>query len=82
MYTESKRGGRIQFAHTVGLTKKPAFASECIGCGKCELHCPQNIEIRNKLREADRALRPLPYRIGINAARMFLFSKNAKSGSK
>ena len=76
MYTESKHEGRFQFAQTVGLTKEPAFASQCIQCGKCEQHCPQSIPIREKLREADRALRPLPYKIGIQAARAFMFRKS------
>ncbi len=73
MYIETKSQGRSQFIQTVGLTKTPAFATQCIGCGKCELHCPQNIPIREKLKEADRALRPLPYRIAIGAARKFMF---------
>ena len=75
MYIESKSEGRFQFAQTVGMTKEPAFATQCIKCGKCEKHCPQNISIRKKLVEADKALRPLPYKIGINAARMFMFRK-------
>ena len=75
MYAESKHEGRFQFAQTVGLTKEPAFASQCIKCGKCEKHCPQSINIREKLVEADKALRPLPYKIGINVARAFMFRK-------
>ena len=75
MYAESKRAGRFQYAQTVGLTEKPAFPSQCIECGKCEKHCPQNIPIREKLKEADKALRPFPYRIGINIARKFMFRK-------
>ena len=73
MFIESKRQGRFQYAQTVGLTKEPAFATQCIGCGKCEQHCPQNLPIREKLKEADRALRPLPYQLGINAVRKFMF---------
>ena len=75
MYTEGKRDGRFQFAQTVGMTRNAAFATQCIGCGKCERHCPQSIPIREKLKEADRALRPLPYRIGINVARAFMVRK-------
>ena len=75
MFTESKSQGRFQFAQTVGLTKEPAFATQCIGCGKCEQHCPQSLPIREKLKEADRALRPLPYKIGIDLVRSFMFRK-------
>ena len=78
MYSEGKKDGRFQFAQTVGMTRQPAFATQCIGCGKCEKHCPQSIPIREKLKEADRALRPLPYKIGINVARAFMLRKSRK----
>ena len=79
MYIDSKGVGRKQFIQTVGLTKEPAFASQCVECGKCEQHCPQNLPIREKLKEADRALRPLHYRIAIQVARKFMYRKPAKS---
>ncbi len=83
MYTESKSEGRSQFIQTVGLTREPAFADQCIRCGKCEQHCPQSIPIRQKLQEADRALRPLPYKLAISAARAFMFRKpGVKSQAK
>ncbi|MBD5146012.1 MAG: 4Fe-4S binding protein, partial [Ruminococcus sp.] len=63
---------RFEFARNMGLRKEPGFASQCVGCGKCEQHCPQHINIREKLKEADRSLRPLPYKIGINAARKIM----------
>ena len=75
MFTEGKAQGRAQFMQTVGLSKEPPFATQCVGCGKCEKHCPQSIPIREKLKEADRALRPLPYKIALNAARKFMFRK-------
>ncbi len=77
MYTESKSAGRSQFIQTVGLTREPAFASQCVRCGKCEQHCPQSIPIREKLQEADKDLRPLPYKIAIQATRAFMFRKPA-----
>ena len=75
MYTESKHSGRWEFAQTVGLRKKDATFSQCIGCGKCEKHCPQNIAIREELKKADKALRPLPYKIGIAVAKKFMLKK-------
>ena len=70
MYLEEKKGrARFEFARNMGLQKEPAFASQCIGCGKCEQHCPQHIPIREKLKEADRDLRPLPVKAAIAAVR-------------
>ena len=75
MYAESKFSGRFQYAQAFGLTREPAFASQCVQCGKCEKHCPQGIPIREKLKEADKALRPFPIRIGLNIARKFLLKR-------
>ncbi len=69
---ESKSAARFEYAQTVGLKEQPAFATQCIECGKCEQHCPQSIPIREKLKEADRVVRPLPYKIGINVVRKFM----------
>ena len=78
MYAESKRAGRFQYAQTVGMTRNPAFATQCVECGVCERHCPQGISIREKLKEADRALRPFPYRIGIGIVRKYMFRGSRK----
>ena len=82
MYTEGKRDARFQFAQTVGMTRQSAFASQCVGCGKCESHCPQSIPIREKLKDADKALRPLPWKIGINAARAFMVRQGRGESQK
>ncbi|MBQ9252421.1 MAG: aldo/keto reductase [Clostridia bacterium] len=75
MYIESKFNGRKEFIQTVGLTREPSFASQCIGCGKCEKHCPQSIPIREKLKEADQALRPVPYRAAISVLRKVMLRR-------
>ena len=70
MYLEEKKGrARFEVARNMGLQKEPAFASQCIGCGKCEQHCPQHISIREKLKEADRELRPLPVKAALTVVR-------------
>lgn len=72
MYMEKKGPSRFEFAQVMGLRKEPGFASQCIGCGKCEQHCPQHINIREKLKEADKALRPFPYKAGMAIARKII----------
>ena len=72
MYMEKKTSARFEFAQSMGMRREPGFASQCVGCGKCERHCPQSIPIRDMLKQADRELRPWPYRLGINAARRFM----------
>ena len=72
MYMEEKSSARFGFAQNMGLRKEPGFASQCVGCGQCEKHCPQHINIREKLKEADRELRPLLYKIGIHTARKII----------
>ena len=70
MYLEEKKGrARFEFARNMGMQKEAAFASQCIGCGKCEAHCPQHILIRRMLAAADKDLRPLPVRTAINVVR-------------
>ena len=73
MYIEGKKNAvRFEFARNVGLQGKPGFASQCIGCGKCETHCPQHIQIREMLKRADKELRPLPYRIAMPIVRKIM----------
>ncbi len=77
MYLEDgkKSSVRFEYARNVGMRKEPAFPDQCKNCGKCENHCPQHLPIREKLKEADRELMPLPYKVGIKAARKVLKRK-------
>ena len=72
MYFEKKRPVRYEYARNVGMRSEAANAAQCVGCGKCEAHCPQKLPIRTLLKEADRDLRPLPYRAGVAVLRKAL----------
>ena len=72
MYIDNKFSARFEFAQVMGMRKEPGFADQCIECGLCEKHCPQHLSIRAYLKEADKALRPWPYKIGIDIARKIL----------
>ncbi len=75
MYSENKGAGRFEYVQTVALQKEKTYATQCIGCGKCEKHCPQSIHIRDELKNADKALRPLFTKIQIAAMRKFMLRK-------
>ena len=76
MFTEGKSVGRKEYWQVVTLRQQPAFATQCVGCGKCESHCPQSLPIRALLKDADKELRPWPYRVAGAVSRRFLFGKN------
>lgn len=75
MYMEGKLSGRSAYAQANGLRNDPTYASLCVQCGKCEKHCPQHINIREKLKEADKALRPLLIKIATNVLRKIMVKK-------
>ena len=75
IYIENLSEARAEFAQVIGLRKDPAFADQCVECGKCESHCPQHIEIRKMIKVADKKLRPFYYKIGLNVARWWMMRK-------
>ena len=73
-YTESKFWGFIDYTMCTALRKDPSSASKCIGCGKCERHCPQSIEIRKELKNATDVLETPIYKFvvkGIEKLKLF-----------
>ncbi len=75
MYTESKVSGRRHFFQAVALSAEPAFASQCVQCGKCEKHCPQGIPIREQLKKAEKALLPWPIKVAVKLGRRFFLGR-------
>ncbi len=62
-YTEGKKSGMWEYLQSTAMRRETSSASQCIGCGKCEKHCPQGLPIREKLKEAARELETPQYRV-------------------
>ncbi|MGB4659134.1 MAG: aldo/keto reductase, partial [Mobilitalea sp.] len=66
-------GYRGKYMQTLGvLSKKPAYASLCVECGKCEKHCPQHIEIRKELKQVTKEMEGPLFRPIVAVARKIL----------
>ena len=78
MYSESRFSGRYDYFQTVGLRKEAAFSTACIGCGKCEKHCPQNIPIREMLKKAGREVSPWYMKAAMRVASKILVKGKKK----
>ena len=69
---ENKFSGFREYLMCTALRKNTASASQCIGCGKCEKHCPQNISIREMLKDARKDLENPIYKIAKKGAAWFV----------
>lgn len=55
-FVEGKAPARLEYLKCTTFRKTPSAASQCVDCGKCEVHCPQGIEIRSALKAARKEL--------------------------
>ena len=62
-YQEGKFWALKEYAMCTAARKNSAAASNCVGCGKCEKHCPQGIQIRRHLKDAQKELEGPAYRV-------------------
>ncbi|MDF2615008.1 MAG: putative oxidoreductase of aldo/keto reductase family [Clostridia bacterium] len=72
-YLLKDKSVRFRYLQTLGaMSVKPANASQCIECGKCESHCPQEIAIREKLKIVSREMEGIFYKPAVGIARRIL----------
>lgn len=53
-------------------TDNPAFASNCVACGTCETHCPQEIPISKNMKLVEKRLEPFWFKAGTKIAKKFM----------
>ena len=62
-FSEGRGAAVKEYLKCSAFRKDSTAASNCIGCGKCERHCPQGIEIRKELAEAAKVLETPVYKV-------------------
>lgn len=68
---EGKFGAMKEYWQVTAVRKTPGSASRCVGCGKCERHCPQGLPIREKLKEVSKELETPIFRVASAALRLW-----------
>ena len=61
-FSEGKFRSLVDYFMCTTLRPNSTAASNCIGCGKCEKHCPQGIAIRQELKNVKKSLEGPLYR--------------------
>ena len=63
IYTDNPATARKEYLRCMAFRKQPHSASNCVECGKCERHCPQEIPIRQELKNAAAELETPAYKL-------------------
>lgn len=71
-YTDGKRKALMEYMMCTVLRKETTAASNCIGCKKCERHCPQQIKISEEIRNARKVLEGPLYKVAKKLLPLFI----------
>ncbi len=71
-FTDGKGKAFKEHVQCTLLRKDFTSASNCIGCGKCETHCPQQIEIRKELQNVRKELEGPVYKVAKLVVKKFM----------
>ena len=71
-YTDGYVTAMREYLQSTTLRKEVTAASNCIGCGACEKHCPQSIKIREELAGVRRTMEGPVYKIANKVVRTFM----------
>ena len=69
--SEGKLAGLKEHFMCSAVRKDSTAVSNCIGCGKCESHCPQQIPIRQELKNVGKALEGPLYKTARKVVEVF-----------
>jgi predicted aldo/keto reductase-like oxidoreductase len=60
--SDKKSGVKQEYLQSTAMRREQNSISQCVGCGKCEQHCPQGISIRAELKNAAKVLETPSYK--------------------
>lgn len=70
-FTESKFRSLQDYFMCTTLRENSTAASNCIECGKCKRHCPQNINIPKELKTVQNEMEGIVYKIARSIVKTF-----------
>jgi hypothetical protein len=71
IYSEKRSSAQKEYMQCTIFRNHPSSASQCIGCGRCEKHCPQSIHIREELKNAVQELETPLYKVASKVIKIF-----------